>query len=77
MSDLRQWLDSLGLVQYADAFESNAIQSDQVATLTAPTLLIDAENEELFDRTQHAGAVYERIKDRVMRWRLSLRSRKN
>jgi class 3 adenylate cyclase/tetratricopeptide (TPR) repeat protein len=34
MSDLRRWLDSLGLGQYADAFESNALEPDQVATLT-------------------------------------------
>ena len=27
MSDVRQWLDSLGLGQYADAFEDNAIES--------------------------------------------------
>ena len=33
--------------------------------IRVPTLLIDAENEDLFDRTEHSKAVYERIKDRV------------
>ena len=34
MRDVRQWLDSLGLGQYADAFERNAIELDQLATLS-------------------------------------------
>jgi class 3 adenylate cyclase len=34
MSDIRQWLDSLGLGQYAEAFEENAIELDQLATLS-------------------------------------------
>ncbi len=34
MCDVRQWLDSLGLGQYADTFERNAIELDQVATLS-------------------------------------------
>ena len=34
MRDVRQWLDSLGLDQYADAFERNAIELDQLATLS-------------------------------------------
>lgn len=38
---------------------------DHVEKLNVPTLFIDAENEELFDRREHAFAVYERIKDRV------------
>lgn len=33
--------------------------------LSVPTLLIDAEDEELFDRFQHSALLYERIKDRV------------
>ena len=28
MSDIRQWLEELGLGQYADAFEANAISRD-------------------------------------------------
>jgi class 3 adenylate cyclase/tetratricopeptide (TPR) repeat protein len=34
MSDVREWLDSLGLAQYADAFEENAIEFDVVSDLT-------------------------------------------
>ena len=34
MGDVRQWLDSLGLGQYADVFEKNAIEAQQVAALT-------------------------------------------
>ena len=33
--------------------------------LDVPILLIDAENEELFDITEHSGKVYEEIKDRL------------
>jgi dipeptidyl aminopeptidase/acylaminoacyl peptidase len=33
--------------------------------ITQPTLLIDAENEELFDIREHSQRVYQRIKDRV------------
>lgn len=36
--------------------------ADQV---TVPILFIDAENEELFDRHEHAEKVYNRVKDRV------------
>jgi class 3 adenylate cyclase/predicted ATPase len=34
MSDVRQWLDSLDLGQYADAFEENAIEWDQLRDLS-------------------------------------------
>jgi len=34
MRDVRQWLDSLGLGQYADAFEGNAIELDQLVALS-------------------------------------------
>lgn len=33
--------------------------------LTVPILIIDAENEELFDRMQHGAKVYEIVKDKV------------
>ena len=33
MTDIRQWLDSLGLSQYADAFEENAIESEHLPDL--------------------------------------------
>jgi class 3 adenylate cyclase len=33
MSDIRQWLDSLGLGQYADAFEASVIDSDVLSEL--------------------------------------------
>jgi class 3 adenylate cyclase/tetratricopeptide (TPR) repeat protein len=32
--DVRQWLDSLGLVQYADSFDENAVEWDQLDELT-------------------------------------------
>ena len=38
---------------------------DEVDQIKVPTLLIDAENEELFDRREHSAKVYEIIKDRV------------
>ncbi len=38
---------------------------EHVDQLTVPTLLIDAENEELFDRREHSQLVHERIKDRL------------
>ncbi len=38
---------------------------DEVAKLKAPILFIDAENEELFDRHQHAEKAYNLVKDKV------------
>ncbi len=38
---------------------------DEADTLNVPTLIIDAENEELFDRHANGEALYEKIKDRV------------
>ena len=32
MSDIRQWLEELGLGQYADAFEENAITPELLMT---------------------------------------------
>ena len=34
MSDVRQWLQSLGLGQYAEAFEENAVDEEVLADLT-------------------------------------------
>ena len=34
MTNIRQWLESLGLGEYADAFEENAIESDLLGDLT-------------------------------------------
>ena len=38
MSDIRQWLDELGLGQYADAFEANEIGVDLLSRLTDEAL---------------------------------------
>ena len=38
MSDVRQWLESLGLGQYADAFEENAVEWDLLAKLSGDEL---------------------------------------
>ncbi len=38
MSDIREWLDRLGLGQYADAFEANAIDGDILPDVTDQTL---------------------------------------
>jgi hypothetical protein len=32
--DVRQWLEDLGLGEYADAFEENAVDSDVLPSLT-------------------------------------------
>ena len=34
MTDIRQWLSSINLVQYADAFEENAIEWELLEELT-------------------------------------------
>ena len=33
MTDIRQWLDAIGLGQYGDAFEENAIEREQLPDL--------------------------------------------
>lgn len=38
---------------------------EYVDDIDVPILLIDAENEELFDITEHSGKVYEKLKDRL------------
>ena len=38
MSDIRQWLEELGLGQYADAFEKNDIEPDLLPHMTEETL---------------------------------------
>ena len=38
MSDIRQWLEELGLGQYADAFEENRIDLDILPHLTDESL---------------------------------------
>ena len=39
MSDVRDWLNSLGLGQYADAFEDNAVELSQLVDLDHEVLL--------------------------------------
>lgn len=38
MSDIREWLTELGLGQYADAFEENAIGPEHLTELDADAL---------------------------------------
>ena len=38
MSDIRQWLEELGLGQYADAFEANEVRLEHVPDLTHDVL---------------------------------------
>ena len=38
MSEIRKWLDAIGLVQYADAFEANDIDGATLHGLTAEDL---------------------------------------
>ena len=38
MSDIRQWLEDLGLGQYADAFEREEVDLDTLPDLTEPML---------------------------------------
>ncbi len=38
MSDIRQWLEELGLGQYADAFEENEIERNILSDVTDQTL---------------------------------------
>ena len=55
MSDIRQWLEKLGLDQYADAFEENAIVADVLADLS------DADLEKLGVLMGHRKALLKAI----------------
>lgn len=61
MRDVRQWLDSLGLGQYADAFEGNAIELDQLVALS---------DEELKELGVSALGHRKRIKDKARSQRI-------